>query len=441
MNRQQKNKRHVPRSIFWKLFFMLVTAGLLIMVLVIGFFRSMFSPVSQDITHQNAENYARYLIQDIGDPPDTLLARQIARDYNLIIYYESDQLIWSSVKDPEFLKRHGLRQWHGRPGWWKRYYLTQFPTSNGKFILGVDFKTNQESHIWMIALLIFFIAFILSGLYLSIRYILRPIQWLSKGVQEVSKGNFDQQVPIWKMDQLGQLTTSFNNMINKIREMITARNQLLVDVSHEMRSPLTRVKVAMEFMPDSNNKKSIGEDITELEQMLTEILETERLKSTYQNLTLVKTDLVHIIRDIVQKYKDAKPGIELSGLSDSCLVNGDIERLKMCLRNVIENSLKFSTENKKPVQISIETGETDHIIKIQDYGQGIPESDLPYIFEPFYRVDKSRSKKTGGYGLGMSLCKKIIEVHKGVIDINSEENKGTIVTIKLPMFLNNEIED
>jgi len=432
MLKHQKHERHVPRSIFWKLFFILITAGFIIMIMVISFFRLMFSPVSQDITHENARNYARYIINDIGDPPDTLLARQIARENNLIIYYESNRLIWSSGEDKAFMKSYGLRQWHGQPGWWKRYYLIPISVANGKFILGVDFKTNQVNHTWMLFLLVSFIALILGGLYLSIRYVLRPIQWLTKGVRAVSQGNFDQQVRVWKMDQLGHLTTSFNDMICKIKEMITARNQLLLDVSHEMRSPLTRVKVAMELIPESPNKMSINEDIAEMEQMLTEILETERLSSTHQNLTLARTNLPEIIRDIANKYKNSKPGLDLSGLPETCLVNGDTERLKICLRNIIENSLKFSPGSDKPTKISIETSESDHVIKIQDYGQGIPESNLPFIFEPFYRVDKSRSKKTGGYGLGMNLCKKIIEAHNGTIEIESEENEGTLVIIKLP---------
>jgi len=214
--------------------------------------------------------------------------------------------------------------------------------------------------------------------------------------------------------------------------MILARDQLLLDVSHEMRSPLTRVKMAMEFLPDDANKESIREDINELEQMLAEILETERLNSAHQSLKLEKVNITRLVHDLAQKFSDIKPGLDLSGLPESCFVQGDTERLKMCIRNVIENSLKFSAESANPVRIMIETQDAHHVLKIRDNGQGIPESDLSFIFEPFYRVDKSRSKKTGGYGLGMSLCKKIIEVHKGTIKIESEVGKGTTVIISLP---------
>ena len=432
MLRFRKHKEHIPGSIFWKLLFRMVIAGLLIMFLVLGFFRIMFSPLTNDVTLQNIDNYARYIIRDIGDPPDTLRAREVARENDLLIYYQSDQFTWSSVKDTGFIKNKGLLGWRKHPGWWKQHYITKIQTANGVFYFGLNFKFNMEYHAWMVALLVFLIFLILAALHISIRHVLKPIQWLSAGVNEVSKGNFDHQVMVWKMDQLGRLTGSFNDMIRKIKEMLISRNQLLLDVSHEMRSPLTRIKVAMEFMPDGERKESIKEDIAELEQMLTEILETERLNSAHQNLTMEKIDLVAMLREISQKYKDRTPGIDLTALPEACRMKGDAERLKMCLRNILQNSVKFSGGSSQAVQIEIKTEDDAVSISIRDFGRGIPQSELAYIFEPFYRVDKSRSKKTGGYGLGLSLCKKIIEAHNGVIEIESEENKGTLVSIRLP---------
>ena len=432
MHRFRRHKDHVPGSIFWKLLIRLIIAGLLIMFLVLIFFRILFSPLTQDITRQNIDNYAQYIIKDIGDPPDTLRAMEIAIENKLLIYFQSDQFIWSSVNDTAFIKNKGLLGWRKHPGWWKRHYITKIQTANGVFYFGLDFKFDQEYYAWMVALLVFLIFLILAVLHISIRHVLKPVKWLSAGVDEVSRGNFNHQVPVRKMDQLGRLTGSFNDMIRKIKEMLISRNQLLLDVSHEMRSPLTRIKVAMEFMPEGERKESIKEDITELEQMLTEILETERLNSEHQNLAMEEIDLVPILQEIGLKYKKRTPGIDLSTLPESCRIKGDTERLKMCLRNILENSVKFSGDSNQAVRINIKTEDNAVIIRVQDFGRGIPQSELPYIFEPFYRVDKSRSKKTGGYGLGLSLCKKIIEAHKGTIEIDSEENKGTLVSISLP---------
>jgi len=427
-----KHKRHVQRSIFLKLFFVLLMTGVTIMLLVGFFFRQMFSEPQQEIIKKNAENYAHYVIAEIGDPPDTVKAKQFASEYGVIIYYKGDKKQWSSSADFNPFQKHGFRKGHLMFGWSKNIYIVSVHTDKGLFVFGLKFVNRAENHELLVFLLLVSIAMVIAILHVSIRRILRPLKGLNEGVRQISQGNFNHQVPVWKPDQLGELTDSFNSMTKKIKEMILARDQLLLDVSHEMRSPLTRVKMAMEFLPDDANKESIREDINELEQMLAEILETERLNSAHQSLKLEKVNITRLVHDLAQKFSDIKPGLDLSGLPESCFVQGDTERLKMCIRNVIENSLKFSAESANPVRIMIETQDAHHVLKIRDNGQGIPESDLSFIFEPFYRVDKSRSKKTGGYGLGMSLCKKIIEVHKGTIKIESEVGKGTTVIISLP---------
>ena len=209
--------------------------------------------------------------------------------------------------------------------------------------------------------------------------------------------------------------------------MIHAKEQLLLDVSHEIRSPLTRIKVALEFVPDGNTKKSIREDLSEVEKMIMEILETERLNSDHGKLYLKKANVSVIIKEVLQDFQNRSPGVKLTSVPKGVFLNIDIDRIKTVLKNVIENSLKYSKPESQPVEISIDEEEKAVVIRIKDYGSGIPKEELPYIFEPFYRIDKSRSKETGGYGLGMSLCKKIMEAHGGTIEINSELNIGTTV--------------
>ena len=266
--------------------------------------------------------------------------------------------------------------------------------------------------------------------FLSIRWILKPIKWLTEGVEQVSKGNLNYQVPIREMDELGELAESFNSMTRRIAEMIHAKEQLLLDVSHELRSPLTRIKVALEFVLDGNTKKSIGEDLSEVEKMIVEILETERLNSNYGKLYLKKANVSGIIKEVLQDFQNRSPGVKLTSVPKGVFLNIDIDRIKIVLKNVIENSLKYSKSESQPVEISIDEEEKSVVIRIKDYGSGIPKEELPYIFEPFYRIDKSRSKETGGYGLGMSLCKKIMEAHGGTIEINSELNIGTTVFLR-----------
>ena len=181
---------------------------------------------------------------------------------------------------------------------------------------------------------------------------------------------------------------------------------------------------------DGDIKESIREDLSEVEKMIAEILETERLNSNHGKLYLKKVDISEIIKEVLRDYQNKPPGVKLIAVPEKIFLNIDTDRIKTVLKNILENSLKYSKPKSQPIEISIDDEQKSVVIQIKDYGSGIPKEELPYVFEPFYRIDKSRSKKTGGYGLGMSLCKKIMHAHGGTIEISSELNIGTIVFLK-----------
>ena len=137
---------------------------------------------------------------------------------------------------------------------------------------------------------------ILAGAYLIMRWILRPLKWLTQGVEHVSRGNLDHMVPVKRKGELADLAKAFNNMTQQFKEMLHARERLMLDVSHELRSPLTRLKVALEFLPESDAKESLKEDVVIMETMITEILETARLRNGYATLNLKETDLVPLVQ-------------------------------------------------------------------------------------------------------------------------------------------------
>jgi len=270
---------------------------------------------------------------------------------------------------------------------------------------------------------------ILSGTHYFIRRILKPIHWLTNGARQIGDGNFDYRIPIRQYDELGRLSNAFNNMTQKIKEMVHARDQLLLDVSHELRSPITRMKVALEFLSPSKEKKNIKDDISEMETMITELLESERFKNGHGKLDLKEQDISSVISEVTENYKNTHPGVQLKNIPKNINLKIDFDRIRIVLKNLIENAIKYSTSESKPIEISLKQEDKNIIVQIKDNGPGIPEEHLPYLFEPFYRVDKSRSKKTGGYGLGLSLCKKIMEAHGGRIEICNNEVRGMTVQL------------
>lgn len=281
-------------------------------------------------------------------------------------------------------------------------------------------------------LAIVFIIMLLGGMVL--RRMFSPLRWLMKGVQEISNGNLDFQFPTrGRHGEIWYLADQFNQMVARVKEMVRSKEELLLDVSHELRSPLTRMKVALEMTPKGKHRDSMMRDIGEMETMLAEILETEHLKSDHGKLRLAPVDLVRLVRGTIQKYKSRKPGIKLDGKSKSLTVTADEARVRTVLQNVLENALKYSSKQKKPVQIHWEESPGAVTIAFQDFGPGIPPEDQEKVFEPFYRVDKSRTKETGGYGLGLSLCRVIMRAHGGDILLESEQGeRGTQVTLKFP---------
>jgi signal transduction histidine kinase len=216
-------------------------------------------------------------------------------------------------------------------------------------------------------------------------------------------------------------------MTARIREMLRSKEQLLLDVSHELRSPLTRAKLGLALIDDNENVRRVNEDLKELEQMITELLEAARLESDFGVLRRELTDLAILAREVShgRRVSVVTPG--------AVTINVDPDRISTVLRNLVDNALKYSAEGT-PVDLRVMRADNGGRIEVRDHGVGIPPGELAHVFEPFYRVDKSRTRKTGGFGLGLSLCKRIVEAHGGTISISSEPKVGTTVTVFLPDF-------
>lgn len=428
----------IINSVFLKLLLVIIITGICINLLVGGFFMYIYrSSAINTPLRKNMVQYVNYLINDLGFPPNLQRAQEISQQLSIEIRYESPDLSWSTSEKLPLKLEMNLKDFHEDPliqigrDQGKRFLVVQ--QGQGFFILDLVRPYSQETE-WetKVIFLIVILTFILAGVYLTIRWILRPIQWLKEGVRQVSGGNLDYQVPVKKSDDLAKLTEAFNAMTARIQEMFHSKKQLLLDVSHELRSPLTRMKVALEFLPESHAKENISEDVLEMEKMVTEILETERLRSEHGHLNLQRTDMKDLLQEMINSFKNQPLKIGLEEVSKNLVLDIDRERIKTVLKNILDNAVKFSKENLSPIRMSLKRKGSYVVVQVTDKGKGIPPDDLPYIFEPFYRIDRSRAKHTGGYGLGLSLCKTIMEAHRGKIEIESRLNNGTTVHLYFP---------
>jgi signal transduction histidine kinase len=428
--------KKICNSVFTKMIAIILIAGISINIALWGFFFAYRAMAGRPF-HSNIHQYLNYIIEDLGTPPSYERASVLARQAAVQIHFQGSDDSWSTSPEPMDYRRVHFRTWQDKPniraGMSHGRFYIELHHDKGDFIFELSGEYEKNPALRRIhGLIVLSIVLILLGAYLMIRRILRPVKLLDIGVKELSRGNLKHRVPVTKSDELGQLSQAFNGMTQRLHEILTAKEQLLRDVSHELRSPLTRMKVALEFVKEEQTRSLIQSDIEEMEEMITHILETARIHHDHSRLNLQDIDLIKLINDVAAIYGHQKPGVAFSGTRSSLPCRVDPEQIKIVLKNVLDNAIKYSREDSEAVQISVDVQNGRAIIEIEDSGIGIEPEALVYIWEPFYRADKSRSRDTGGYGLGLSLCKTIIEAHGGTIDIRSTPGKSTTVSLAIP---------
>jgi signal transduction histidine kinase len=428
--------KKIIRSVFTKLLVVIILTGICVNLVVVGFFWHYRSAAGRPL-HKNILQYLNYIIADLGDPPRLERAKTLGRQASLQIYYEGTDTSWKTAENFSDVNKVHWRDWSKNPlirlGRYHGHHFVELSHDSGRFVFGLDksLELDPERRRVVIVLLTL-LTLILAGAFLSIRWILRPVRWLHEGVREVGRGNLKHRVPVKRSDELKALAEAFNDMTDRIRDMLHTKEQLMLDVSHELRSPITRMKVALEFLSEGQAKDSLKSDIAEMETMINEILETARLHHLHGNLKRQLINLADHLKEILVDYAKQPPGVQAGEFPAGIELDVDPEQVKTVFQNILTNAIKFSDPDDKPVMISVIKQANFTVVRVLDHGIGIPPDELPFIFEPFYRVDKSRSKRTGGYGLGLNLCKTIMEAHGGRIEVDSKPGRGTCVSLFFP---------
>jgi signal transduction histidine kinase len=222
-------------------------------------------------------------------------------------------------------------------------------------------------------------------------------------------------------------------MADDVQGMLEAKRQLMLAISHELRSPLTRSKVALAMLDDDTTRDSLLEDIDEMERLISDLLESEALNTRHAILRREPVNLAELVESIVNddfSSRDEKIDLEIAPMLPR--VELDVTRIRLLLRNLIDNALRYNPDDGAPILVSVLSEAGGVEIAIQDHGPGIPSEHLAHVTEPFYRADPARSRSTGGVGLGLYLCRLIVEAHGGSLSIQSNPETGTRVSARLP---------
>lgn len=420
-------RRPLFRSVFVKLVSIMLAMAFTLLALVSGFFVIMIYSHLSLTTERLVDEYAHAFA---AGSPDLAAAREAARRLDVDIRYEGPRGTWTtSAELPAIADVRNGRLTGPSAG---RSYQTEAAPDGGTYLFSWNFgRANRAVHNKLLWLLLFLMISVVLVTYAFQRRLLRPVRWLDEGVAELSSGRLDVHVPVRTRDEFGILTEAFNRMAERVSQMVQARDQLLLDVSHELRSPLTRLKVALEFLPEGEQRAGMAADIDEMERMVSELLELERLREG-RGVRMVRQDLLPILREVAAAFCDRPPGVREFVTESEIIADIDAERMRTVLRNLLENAFKYSLPDSRAVELSTSQSGDKIVVRVSDDGPGIPESDLDNIFEPFFRVDRSRSKSTGGYGLGLSICKRIMEAHGGAITVERNPGRGTIFLLILP---------
>lgn len=300
----------------------------------------------------------------------------------------------------------------------------------------------HSSLIWVGVMLI---AIGLMASYSLARSITVPIRRLSSAAEAIEQGDFKQRVPVSTKDEVGYLAKIFNRMANTLENNMKLRRQLLANIAHELRTPLAIIKGNLEGMLDDVvdlNKKevaSLHEEAIRLNRIISDLKELSLAEVGQLSLDKQPTNINYLIHRIIQlmKTKIEEKNMTIDCKLDQRITEIDIDpdRISQVFSNIFVNALRY-TPNGGEIQITtgIEniSNEKWATITVKDNGSGIAEEDIPYIFDHFYRGEKSRDRKSGGSGLGLAIVKQLVEAHGGKVTLKSRKNKGTTFSIYLP---------
>ncbi len=428
-----KRKRH---SLTTRLVFLFVVMAVLFLILVGSSLRWAFRANFQESIRPHLFRYMEYIQKDLGSPPEIAKAEAIVNQLPVEIHIFGPEGSWSSTGEPlklEDVHYHRRFTENGADYAFGRFsgkeYLINWRSDH---TLAFSVPHARGSWHWRKAFPLAILLVMLVVLYYYTRRIFAPIQQIRAGVERIGEGEMGHRIHLERNDELGELAGSINRMADDIQQMLEAKRQLLLALSHELRSPLTRVKVAVEMLKEDKLRQEMHKDIDAIDQLIAELLETERLSSRHRALNKAPIDCVALVKETLDSFfADATIALDLP--EEETFADIDATRVRLLIKNLVDNALRHNRKDAPPPKVSLKEKDSAIEFAVEDFGPGIHAAHLPYLAEPFYRVDPARQRQTGGYGLGLYLCRVIAEAHGGKLEIASEKDKGTTVTVCLPV--------
>jgi signal transduction histidine kinase len=304
--------------------------------------------------------------------------------------------------------------------------------------LSITYDTIGKYFIWG-GLVAIAIALLLT--YFFSRRILAPMKALINAARHFGKGDFTRRVEDKDKGELGELAQSFNSMATDLERTERLRRNMVADIAHELRTPLSNLKGYLEAVsdglvkPDKDTIRSLNEEAMILSRLVDDLQELSLADAGEIKLNIRSENISNLINDTLAGVQAKATARELAlsaNLPETLpMVSIDAHRIRQVLLNLLENAVAHTDKGGKITVTARHQGKMVHV-SVADTGEGIPAEEQPLIFERFYRVDRSRTRKTGGSGLGLTIAKRLVEAHGGTIKVESQPGQGSTFTFTVP---------
>lgn len=282
--------------------------------------------------------------------------------------------------------------------------------------------------------------------YLVTQRIVKPLIQMEEITQKFAEGHLQERVPANEIPEVNQLAHSFNRMAATLEGVEQRRRELVSDLTHELRTPLTVLKGYLEGLADGAIEPSpetyqrLSREIVRMQRLVNDLQELSKMEAGYLPINARSLDLTPLLSAVVQKFADQllaedSPQMLLDHPLNMPLVLADPERVEQILVNLIGNALRYTPHGSITVQVRLPVKpETDKLwIAVIDTGLGIAAADLPHVFERFWRADRSRDRNSGGTGIGLAICRRLVELQNGSIEVESQVGQGSTFRFSLPI--------
>lgn len=384
-------------------------------------------------------DYVDKLAMEVGSPPNVERAQAIVQRLPVSVRISGPQVNWRShPEDPDY----DPSRWDNRGD--SARYAPEPPrifdrnTADGhriRFALKVQVWHDKPRAIGWVTLAVLLTLTALA--YARVRRMLRPLEDIRAGALRFGAGEFAQPIPVQhahRPDELGVLAGTINTMGSDIHHMLEAKRALLLAISHELRSPLTRARLNTELLPEiadvAASREALLRDLALMRDLVTDLLESERLATPHTTLHREPCDLRALAQDVVQQL----PGSPVVQLECDTVptIPLDPTRMRLLVRNLLDNALRYTPTTAAAPVLGLQVVDGNMRLRVRDFGPGVAQEQLHHLGQPFYRPDSARTREGGGVGLGLYLCRLVAQAHGGSFTVRNAQ-PGLEVEVLIPL--------